>query len=149
MKKKPLILPLLILGTVLSVSGCASMQAEPQTTAGTARLFQTLHSSCPEAGVALKEGNYRKLQNTLSQEMQEQISEKAFSEMHKNLLKNGDIESVEFVTTFSGEVLDSEIWKIRLAKKDEQGKTKITEKILRLITGKLDGRRKIMGLMIQ
>ena len=146
MTKASIAIPLLAFAMLFLAAGCATVREDA---ASAAQPSVAARSSCPEAGAALKEGAYAKLRQYLSAEMRERITQKRFDELRKQLLENGDIVAVEFSTAVSGNVVQSEIWNIRMVKPDGKGNSKTTEKTLRLMTGTLDGRRQIMGLLIQ
>lgn len=138
------ILKLCLLGFVaLLFAGCASVATTKVSTT------DNRHPVFPQVAEAFIGNDYGKLEVLLSQELREQLSTQRFQVMVKDLEKNGKLVKVEYITDLRFPVADSELWKLVFCKTDKNDETVYTDKLLRVMTGLLDGRMQIIGIMVQ
>jgi len=138
------LLNLLLTGALTGIlSGCTSVTI-PENAAPDAP-----KAAFRDAAEAFAKGDYARLERKLSAELRRQIPKERFRSMLADLQKNGKIIRIEYVTNLRQPVAGSELWKLTLSKKREKDGTVHTDKLLRIISGNLDGRPQIIGLVVQ
>lgn len=103
----------------------------------------------PQVKAAFSGGGYAKLEPLLSEDLRRRLSRERFETMAKSLSRYGEAVRIEYLTDLRHPVGGAELWKLVLVRKNDRGETIHTDKLLRVETCVLDGRRQVIGLMIQ
>lgn len=147
MKKNPFLLFTLACALSLAVAGCVS--TSPPRLTGPDQDQKSERPLLPQVAEAFEKGDYAAVERHLSDEMRLNLTRERFNAMREDLARNGEIKSIVYVTDLENPVIASELWKIRCVRSDEDGREIVSERLLRVVTGTLDGRTQVIGLMIQ
>ncbi len=103
----------------------------------------------PQVCAAFTGGGYAKLEPLLSEDLRRKLTRERFEAMEKSLARYGEPVRMEYVTDLRHPVSGAELWKLVLVRKNDRGEEIRTDKLLRVETCVLDGRKQVIGLMIQ
>ncbi len=128
---------------LLAGAGCASLPpaAPAAETAGEERV------ALPEIAEIFLKNDYRQLRGLLSPELREQLSREAFEAMLAEAAGTGRLTGVDYLGELCHPVIGSEIWRLRSVKTAD-GKELTFDRLLRVMTAPLDGKPRIVGLML-
>lgn len=127
-------------GLIVIFAGCKSVEI---TNRGNEEVI------FPQVAEAFSDRDYAMIETKLSSEVKEQLTRETFNAMLEDLAKNGRIVGIEYVGSLRQPLTVSELWKITMLKDNNAGEEIFTDKMLRVVIGNFDGRRQIIGLVVQ
>jgi len=126
-----------------AVTGCASLpEAAPAVPEQGGTKF-------PQVAEAFGRQDYTAIEPLLSGELREQLTPENFGKLVDGLKQNGKLVKVEYLAQLRHPAAGSELWKLTFSRENADGETVVTDKLLRIMYGTLDGRAQIIGLMAQ
>lgn len=139
---------LLLIGTTLLLSGTlAAQEAAPSENAPA----PTPETATVSGAVieAWKSKDYDRIAPLLSQDLVKDLNEERFEAMVDGMKRFGTLEDAKHVGVLRHPVAQSDLWILTYQKKDDAGVVMTTDKLLRILTAELDGRRIVIGLLVQ
>ncbi|MEA4862494.1 MAG: hypothetical protein AB7F40_07690 [Victivallaceae bacterium] len=103
----------------------------------------------PQVAEAFDRRDYAVIEPLLSGELREQLTPDNFTKLVDGLEQNGKLVKAEYLTQLRHPAAGSELWKLTFSRENAEGEAVVTDKLLRIMYGTLDGRPQIIGLMAQ
>lgn len=96
---------------------------------------------------AIRDNDYKLFRKQIAADQVKDFSEADFNTSYKNMLKQfGEIKSVKFVTELRTPAVTNLVWMISFERKGSDGESIEQDMLFRLVTGKVDGRTRILSM---
>ncbi len=139
---------LLMIGTTIPFFGTLTAQdaAAPEKAFAPTPETEAVSGAVIEAW---KSKDYDRIAPLLSQNLAKDLNEERFAAMVDGMKRFGTLEDARHVGVLRHPVAQSDLWILTYEKKNDAGVVMTTDKLLRILTGELDGRRIVIGLLVQ